>query len=55
VDLVVRTNDDTQILTAGGLSLALTSLLVGSTGDVVGTIDTESGVITATSVQVALF
>ncbi len=55
VDLVVKTTNDTEILTAGDLPLVLSGLLVGSTVDVVGTIDVESGVVTATSVQVALF
>jgi hypothetical protein len=55
VDLIVETTNETTIKTAGGLPLALSALLVGSTVDVVGTIDVETGVITATTVQVALF
>jgi hypothetical protein len=51
----VETTNETTIKTAGGLPLALSALLVGSTVDVVGTIDVETGVITATTVQVALF
>lgn len=55
VDILVETNNDTEIMTAGGLPLALTGLLIGTNVDVVGTIDVETGVVTATSVQVALF
>jgi hypothetical protein len=55
VDLVVQTDNNTEIVTAGGLPLALTGLLIGTNVDVVGTIDVETGVVTATSVQVALF
>jgi len=55
VDIVVETNNNTEIQTAGGLPLALTALLIGTNVDVVGTIDVETGVVTATSVQVELF
>lgn len=55
IDLVIETTEDTEILTAGELPLILSGLLVGSTVDVVGTIDVETGVVTATSIQVALF
>jgi hypothetical protein len=55
VDLVVETTNTTSIKTAGGMPLALTALLVGANVDVIGTIDMETGVVTAAIVQVALF
>lgn len=55
IDLIVEVGGETEIKSAGGLPLALSALLIGTTVDVVGTIDVESGVVTATSVQVAMF
>lgn len=54
VDISVITTQDTDIVTVGGAQLALASLLIGSTVDIVGTIDMDTGVVTATEVQVSL-
>lgn len=54
VDIAVNTTQETDIVTVGGLQLALASLLIGSTVDIVGTIDMDTGVVTATEVQVSL-
>lgn len=54
IDIVVITTQETDIVTIGGAQLALASLLIGSTVDVVGTIDMDTGVVTATEVQVSL-
>lgn len=54
IDITVITTQETDIVTIGGAQLALASLLIGSTVDVVGTIDMDTGVVTATEVQVSL-
>jgi len=50
--LTITTNGQTDVLDIGGLPLALSSLLVGSSINIVGTIDMQSGVVTATRIQV---
>ncbi|HWO57582.1 MAG TPA: DUF4382 domain-containing protein [bacterium] len=52
--ITVLTDSETEILAVGGLAIPLASLLTGSTVDIVGTIDLETGVVTATSIQVTL-
>lgn len=52
--LVVRTTTETTVKGIGGLPLALSALVLGSTVDVVGEINTQTGVITATTVEVVL-
>lgn len=52
--VTVLTDSETDVLAVGGLAIPLASLLVGSTVDIVGTIDMETGVVTATSIQVTL-
>lgn len=54
IDITVMTTQATDIVTVGGAQLALASLLIGSTVDIVGTIDMDTGVVTATEVQVSL-
>jgi hypothetical protein len=53
-DLTIMTTGQTQIRTTGGIPLVLATLVVGSTVNIVGTIDMDTGVITATHIQVML-
>lgn len=50
--LSVQTNGATEVLSIDGLPIALSSLSVGSHINVVGTIDVETGLVTATEVQI---
>ena len=54
VDLMVSTTSETDILSVGGLPVGLVALSVGSTVDVVGTIDVDTGVVTASEIRVML-
>lgn len=50
--LSVRTNGQTAIRDIAGPPIALSTLLIGSSINIVGTIDVDSGVVTATGIQV---
>jgi hypothetical protein len=52
--LTVRTTVQTEIMAVNGLPLVLATLAVGSTVDIVGTMNIETGVITATHVKLVL-
>lgn len=52
LDLNVRTTNQTAITSVVGLPLGLATLLVGSHVDIVGTIDVETGVVTASTIRV---
>ena len=50
--LTVETNTQTEILAISGLPIELAALLVGSAIDIVGTIDVETGVVTASRIRI---
>jgi len=50
--LTVETNSQTEMLGIGGLPIELAALLPGESIDIVGTIDVETGVVTASEFQV---
>jgi len=52
--LTVETNTQTEILAISGLPIELAALLVGSAIDIVGTIDVETGVVTASRIRITL-
>lgn len=54
MDLIVITTSHTEISATGGAPLALATLMLGSTVDIVGAINMETGVITASRIQVVI-
>jgi hypothetical protein len=48
------TNSETNIVAINGTPLVLSTLIVGETVNIVGTIDVQTGIVTASEIRVML-